>query len=187
MIRTFLIALLASCILACTPADLTISNAPSCPADIAFATTTHSAGFTIHAPQPPGWSTRPVEGGGLVLHRFEAAIEGADPPFGMATVTVATFSPANTADAASNTLRILRPNESDWHRTRSEEVQICGNTAHLTTGTTADSHHDYLEFAYPLGDKFYPIQIATQPPVANVARYRADLDAILSGVRISAM
>lgn len=108
MIRTLLIALLASCTLARTPADLTISNAPSCPADIAFATTIHSAGFTIHAPQPPGWSTRPVEGGGLVLHRFET-IEGADPPFGMATVTVATFSPAKTADTASNTLQILRP------------------------------------------------------------------------------
>ncbi|MGW0635255.1 hypothetical protein [Nocardia salmonicida] len=185
MIRTLLIALLASFTLACTPADLTTSNAPSCPAEIPFATTTHSAGFTIHAPQPPAWSTRPVEGGGLVLHRFET-IEGADPPFGMATVTVAAFSPAKTADAASNTLRILRPNESDWHRTRSEEVQICGNTAHLTTGTDAVSHHDYLEFAYPVGDKFYPIQIATQTPVANLSRYRADLDAILSGVRISA-
>ncbi|WP_328711985.1 hypothetical protein [Nocardia salmonicida] len=185
MIRTLLIALLASCTLACTPADLTTSNAPSCPADIASAITTHSAGFTIHTPQPPGWSTRPVEGGGLVLHRFDI-IEGADPPFGMATVTVATFSPAKTADAAINTLRILRPSESDWHRTRSEEVQICGNTAHLTTGTNAIAHHDYLEFAYPLGDKFYPIQIATQTPVANVSRYRADLDTILSGVRISA-
>ena len=177
MIRTLLIALSASCTLACTSADLTTSSAPSCPAEVTFATT--------HAPQPPGWSTQPVEGGGLVLHRFDT-IEGADPPFGMATVTVATFSPAKTADAAINTLRILRPSESDWHRTRSEEVQICGNTAHLTTGTNAIAHHDYLEFAYPLGDKFYPIQIATQTPVANVSRYRADLDAILSGVRISA-
>ncbi|WKG10413.1 hypothetical protein QX204_02610 [Nocardia sp. PE-7] len=184
MIRTLLIALSASCTLACTSADLTTSSAPSCPAEVPFATT-HSAGLTIHAPQPPGWSTQPVEGGGLVLHRFET-IEGADPPFGMATVTVAIFSPASTADAASSTLRILRPNESDWHRTRSEEVQICGNTAHLTTGTNVVSHHDYLEFAYPLGDKFYPIQIATQTPVANVSRYRADLDAILSGVRITA-
>jgi hypothetical protein len=134
MIRALLIALLASCTLACTPANLTTSNAPSCPAGIPFAT----------------------------------------------------FSPANTAEAASNTLRILRPNESDWNRTCSEEVQICGNTAHLTTGTNANSHHDYLEFAFPVGDKFYPIQIATQTPVANVSRYRADLDAILSGVRISA-
>ncbi|MFD8103730.1 hypothetical protein ACFV24_29740 [Nocardia fluminea] len=64
-------------------------------------------------------------------------------------------------------------------------MQICGNPAHLTTGTTANSHRDYLEFAYPVGDKFYPIQITTQAPIANVPRYRSDLDTILSGVRIS--
>ncbi|MFD4354840.1 hypothetical protein ACFWPX_19955 [Nocardia sp. NPDC058518] len=185
MRRTLLAALLASCTLACTPADLTTSNAPTCPADLPSATTAHPAGFTIHAPQPPGWSTAPVEGVGLILHRFET-LDGADPPFGMATVTVTAFSPTTTPAAASNTLRILRPNESDWHRTRSEEVQICGTSAHLTTGTNTISHHDYLEFAYPMGDKFYPIQIATQTPIANVPRYRSDLDTILSGVRISA-
>ncbi|MFG2446250.1 hypothetical protein ACGFQG_25590 [Nocardia fluminea] len=103
----------------------------------------------------------------------------------MAMVTVTTFSPAKTADAASNTLQILRTHESDWQRTRSEEVQICGKPAHLTTGTTANSHHDYLEFTYPVGDKFYPIQITTRTPLANVTRYRSDLDTILSGVRIS--
>ncbi|MFD6397842.1 hypothetical protein [Nocardia sp. NPDC060249] len=184
MSRILFTALLASCTLACTPADLSTSNAPTCPADVPSAITANPVGFTIHAPQPPGWSTRPVEGGGLVLHRFET-IEGADPPFGTATVTVTTFSPANTADAASNTLQILRPHESDWQPTRSEEVQICGNSAHLTTGTTTNTHHDYLEFAYPVGDRFYPIQITTQTPIANVSRYRPDLDTILSGVRIS--
>ncbi|MEU4646101.1 hypothetical protein [Nocardia fluminea] len=184
MRRTLLAALLTSCTLACTPTDLSTSNAPSCQADVPSATTTHSAGFTVHAPQPPGWSTQPVEGGGLVLHRFET-IAGADPPFGTVTVTVAAFSPADTADAVGNMLRILRPDESDWHRTRSEEVQICGKPAHLTSGTTTDAHHDYLEFAYPLGDKFYPIQITTQTPIANLPRYRSEMDMILSGVRIS--
>ncbi|MGW0328443.1 hypothetical protein [Nocardia sp. NPDC003183] len=184
MSRILFAALLASCTLACTPADLSTSSTPSCPTDVPSATTANTAGFTIHAPQLPGWSTQPVEGGGLVLHRFET-IEGADPPFGMATVTVTTFSPAKTADAASNTLQILRPHESDWHRTRSEEVRICGTPAHLTAGTTANSHHDYLEFAYPVGDKFYPIQITTQTPITNVPRYRSELDMILSGVRIS--
>ncbi|PKV77793.1 hypothetical protein [Nocardia fluminea] len=103
MSRILFAGLLASCTLACTPVALSTSNMPSCPADIPSATTANPAGFTIHAPQPPGWSTRPVEGGGLVLHRFET-IEGADPPFGMAMVTVTIFNPAKTADAASNTL-----------------------------------------------------------------------------------
>ncbi|MGF0315166.1 hypothetical protein [Nocardia fluminea] len=106
MSRILFAALLGSCTLACTPTDLSTSNVPSCPADIPSATTANPAGFTIHAPKPLGWSTQPVEEGGLVLHRFET-IEGADPPFGTATVTVATFSPAKTADAATSILQIL--------------------------------------------------------------------------------
>ncbi|MFE1593178.1 hypothetical protein [Nocardia sp. NPDC058705] len=185
MKRTLLAALLATSTLACSSPDLSTSNAPSCPTGIPFATSAHPDGFTIHAPHLPGWKVREVEGGGgFVLHHFETT-EGDTPSFAMATVTAITFVPAKTADDAYNTLRKLGPHAAGWQQSRSDDVEICGKPARLTTGVSADFHTDYLDIAHPLGDKFYPIQIATQIPVANVSRYQSDLNTILSGIRIS--
>ncbi|WP_446224433.1 hypothetical protein ACTWPB_04435 [Nocardia sp. IBHARD005] len=94
MKRTLLAALPVISTLACSSPDLSTSNAPSCPTGIPFATTEHPDGFTIHAPQLPGWKVREVEGGGgFVFHHFETT-EGDNPSFAAATVTAVTFFPA---------------------------------------------------------------------------------------------
>lgn len=148
-----------------------------------------TGGFAIEVPRLPGWTQQQLgdSAPGFVLHRFELPADGTG-DMGSATVTVAAFSPADTADAAYASLDRLRPTGPGWKQSLRETVDVCGQPAVRVSGTTdlggLGMRQDYLEIAYSVNGKVYPIQITGQVKMADSQRFSTDVETILNGVQV---
>ncbi|MGX1807576.1 hypothetical protein ACWIGI_17800 [Nocardia sp. NPDC055321] len=148
-----------------------------------------AGGFAIEVPRLRDWTQQQMADSapGFVLHRFELPADGTG-EMGSATITVAAFSPADTTDAAYANLDVLRPTGEGWKQTLHESVEVCGVRGVRVSGTTdlggLGMRQDYLELAYDLNGKVYPIQITSQVKLPDPQGFTADVETILNGVRM---
>lgn len=95
------------------------------------------------------------------------------------------LDPTSTSQQATEQLKDLTKIVGPVKITRDETVEICGVRAARLIGTAGVRQYDYLNLAYQVGGKYYPLQLRNQMSTSDVPLFSADVELMFQGFQIS--
>ncbi|CPV95039.1 Hypothetical protein ERS075547_00531 [Mycobacteroides abscessus] len=95
------------------------------------------------------------------------------------------LDPTSTSQQATEQLKDLTKIVGPVKITRDEAVEICGVRAARLIGTAGARQYDYLNLAYQVGGKYYPLQLRNQMSTSDVPLFSADVELMFQGFQIS--